>query len=98
MFSLKHRKEEPSKLDPVIDNYIAELLQEEPGSAKHTKMTAELIKLMETKAAEPKEDHVSANQVAAVAGNLAGILLILLFERKNVITTKSLNFIPKLHS
>jgi hypothetical protein len=97
VLSLK-KKEEQSVLDPVIGNLITEMNQEEPGSAKYTKMVGELKALVEAKAAEPKPDHVSANTAAVIAGNLIGIAMILIFERKNVITSKSLNLIPKLHS
>jgi hypothetical protein len=95
MFNLRFRKEEaPSKLDPVIDALVSEMKQ--GWTTEDFRNQAQALKLlMEAKAAEPKPDRVSASQLAAIGANLGGIALILLFEQKNVITTKSLNFLHK---
>lgn len=96
MFNLKRKEEEPSVIDPVVDTLIDEM---KTGYSDEFRDQAHALKLlMEAKAAEPKPDRVSLNTAAGIAANLAGIAMILIFEKNNVITTKSLSFISKLKS
>lgn len=93
MFKLKRKEETPSVIDPVIEALIDEM---KTGYSDEFRDQAHALKLLEeAKAAEPKPDRVSLDTVAVVAANLAGIAMILLFEKKNVITTKGLSFLPK---
>ena len=41
------------------------------------------------------KDHISKDSMLIVAGNLTGILLILCYEQKDVITSKALGFVMK---
>jgi hypothetical protein len=90
------RKEEPkSVIDPVIDEHLSAMAGMENGSTEFGRAAASLKALMEAKAAEPRPDKVSANTWAVVGANVLGIVLILMSERANVITSKALGFIMK---
>jgi hypothetical protein len=92
---IRQTEKEPSALDTVIDQIISEMQGFDAHSEEYQKMSYNLKTLMEAKAIEPKPDKVSANTMAGVAANIIGIVLILVFERTNVITSKSLNFINR---
>lgn len=86
---------EHAGLDRVINDHLASMLQTDLNTdayAKSIEQLSKLYKLKETHA--PK--GVSADTIAIVAGNLAGIVLILSYERLNVITSKALSFVMKL--
>jgi hypothetical protein len=90
------RKEEPeSVVDPVIKEHLSAMAGMENGTAEYGRAASSLKALMEAKAAEPRPDKVSANTWAIVGANIAGIVLILMSERANVITSKALGFIMK---
>jgi hypothetical protein len=90
---IRQTEEKPSALDTAIDNLISEMQGYDAHSEEYQKMASNLRTLMEAKAMEPKPDKVSANTMAVIAGNLIGIVLILGFEKSNVLTSKSLNFV-----
>ena len=86
--------------NPTIDDVINVLLSEMQGfdahSDEYAKMVTQLEKLHAMKASEKKPRiNVSPDALVAVFGNLAGIGLILNFEKLNVITTKALGFVLK---
>ena len=86
--------------NPTIDDVINVLLSEMQGfdahSDEYVKMVTQLEKLHKMKASEKKPRiNVSHDALVAVFGNLAGIGLILNFEKLNVITTKALGFVLK---
>lgn len=85
--------------DPTINDVIVNLLSEMQGfeghSDEYAKIVLQLEKLYAIKASEKKRINVSPDALVAVFGNLAGIGLILNFEKLNVITTKALGFVLK---
>lgn len=95
MFNLR-RKERPSALDPVIEELVSELGGLD-GTDENYRTAADNLKiLLEAKALEPRKREMDPNTVVAVAGNLAGIVLVLAFEmRGNVIASKAMNLIHK---
>lgn len=95
MFNLR-RKEEPNALDPVIEDLVSELKGLD-GTDENYRTAADNLKiLLEAKALEPRKRELDPNTIAVVAGNLGGIVLVLLFEmRGNVIASKAMNLINK---
>lgn len=89
------KKTEPTALDIAIDNLVSELAGYDANSEEYTAAAANLKVLVEAKALEPKPNVVSADTIAVIAGNLLGIVMILGFEKANVITSKSLGFVMK---
>lgn len=86
------RKDETSPLDEVIQDAIKWL---DPNSDDYMKSIEALERLYKLKKQE-SESRVSPDTKAMIAANLAGIILILIYERANVMTSKALNFVMKM--
>lgn len=87
------------ELDETITNLISELAGLESGAEAYSAAAESLKVLMEARNADKaarKRPQIDPNQILAVAGTLLSIGLILGFEKANVITSKSLSFVPKL--
>lgn len=86
------KAEKPSKLDDVEERIFAELLTQDPVSADFATAMEHLEKIDELRS---KKDRwrVSPDTMAIVAGNLAGILIMVKFERFNVLTSKALGMV-----
>jgi hypothetical protein len=95
----KFRKEEESTdLQEEITALIEAMSDQDRTSEEYATMATVVKTLMEAHAVETtanKPNFPSADTMLSVGGSLVGILLIMSFEKANVITTKSLNFIPK---
>jgi len=63
-----------------------------PDSKEYTTITDNLEKLYKVKN-ESKKGVVSRDTIVVVVGNLLGIVLILGYERANIITTKAIQFV-----
>lgn len=83
-------EEKPSNTQPVIENLISELAGFDANTDEYSTMVANLKVLTEAQALEPKPRKVSPDTIVIVAANLIGVAAILLFERNNVITSKSM--------
>ena len=64
-----------------------------PDSEEYTAMVENLEVLAKIKASDQSRNRVSMDTMAIVAGNLAGIVMILGFEKMNVIYSKALGFV-----
>lgn len=100
MFTLRKPKEpkDPTAVEMVIANLISEMAGYDGHDEKYGEMSKNLKTLVEARAVEKaaeKPNTLSADTIAIVAGNLVGIILILGFERANVITSKALGFVSK---
>lgn len=94
MFAKKSKNE-----DPRLEKAIIELMHEmnsvtgdSPEYAQMVKQLGKLYKIREQSASK----KVSPDTIALIAGNLAGIVLIVGHERANVVTSKALGFVSKL--
>lgn len=92
MFAKKNN-DDPT-LDDVITSLLIQMDSHDAHSAEYAQMADQLTKLYEMKN-QKKFNRPSADTLAVVGGNLAGILLILNFERAGVITSKALGFVMK---
>ena len=80
-----------TKLEKLYDENLEELLV----TAENRKETVEALNMIGEHIADAKKRRVSPDTMAVVVGNLAGIGLILNFEKVNVIATKALGFVLK---
>lgn len=95
MFNQKPQSAAPL-LDEMIANAHSEAASFEVFSDEYAvavKNIAELYKIRTS--IEEKQDKFSKDQMLAVAGNLAGIIAILGYERVHVISSKALGFVMK---
>lgn len=85
-----------AKIRKEIDSRILELSQEleteEPGTDYYTTIIRQIEDLKKIRA---NDNSVSPDTVLVVVGNLAGILLILNFEKAGIITSRAINFVMK---
>ena len=93
MFTKQAKK--PTKLDEIIDELQDYILSIEPNAEEYEALVAQLTALYKLKEQDNSE-RISANTKAIIAANIAGIVLILGFEKAHVVTSKALSFIMKL--
>lgn len=94
MISNPFTKTEPNALENEIERLLEVLNNEEPNTEKYDKVADQLVKLYKLKEVDSKK-RVSPDALAAAATNIAGILLVINFERVHVITTKAFGMIFK---
>jgi hypothetical protein len=89
-----------SKADLLLEGEIESLLRHLSvtgvDTEEYSKAIRHLQKLYELKGETP--DRVKKDTMALIAGNLAGILLILKHERMDIITSKALSFVIRTRS
>jgi len=87
-------EEKPTALDVAIQTALEKLNDLNPGTKEYSVHLDQIAKLMLFKEkTTPK--RVSPDTVAIVAGNLAGILMIVSYERVHIVTSKALGFVIK---
>lgn len=91
----RFRKEVISIYDGPIEKVLNEMREQPVESEEYATAVRHLETLTKLKA-DTKPKRVSADTVWNVAGSLAGILAIVAYEQKHVMTTKAIGFIPKL--
>lgn len=100
MFHLT-RKAEPHQLDEVITNLIASLEGTSEDTSEYAKQVASLQTLMELRNADKsvaRQFPVNPDVLASAAANLVGIVMILQWERVNVLTSKAITLLPRIRS
>jgi hypothetical protein len=98
MFNQKP-KSETQLLDEMIENAHSEAAHfdvESDEMSAALKNLAEMYKIKNS--VVEKTDRFTKDQMLAVAGNLAGILAIIGYERVHVISSKALGFVIKAKS
>lgn len=93
MFNLM-AKDEETPLDKAINQVFSEMESLTADSDEYAKMVDRLEQLYKLKYPE-KANKLSKDAILAVVGNLAGIVLILGFERAHVVASKALGFVLK---
>lgn len=82
--------EQTTPVDSQIDMVLDEMHRVGVSSEEYPKLMTSLERLYEIKANE-RRDPVSKDTLALIAGNLMGILLIVAYEQKHVMTSKGFN-------
>lgn len=91
---LRRNNPESDPLQRVINQMCLEMLEEQPGTEEYVKMADQLNKLLKQQESRlPKQ--IDRNTLILVAGNLAGIVLILAYEKAGVITSRAIGFVLK---
>ena len=86
---------EPSRLEKVIDDLLSEMNSVMSDTEEYSKMADQLVQLYALRDGD-RPKGISPDTMAIIAGNLLGILIIVGFERANVVTSKALSFVLKL--
>ena len=94
MFNKITKKDKRTNLEKEIDSLLEAMYDVDASSDEYTKMSENLERLYRAKACE-RNREISPDTIALIAGNLLGIVLILGYEKANVITSKALGFVVK---
>ena len=94
MFWQFFRRNGTTPIDSLIDSVLEEMHRVGVNSDDYPKLLAYLERLHEINAKE-KQDPVSRDTLALIFGNLTGILLIVAYEQKHVMTSKGFGQIIK---
>jgi len=82
------KRTEDKHLDELIERVVSDMQMFGPESKEYPTLVAHLTALHALKA-DKKPSRVSSDTVAIVVGNLLGILIIVMYEEKHVITSKA---------
>jgi hypothetical protein len=83
-----------SILDKPIERVLSDMDTYGPDSKEYSELIEHLDKLTKMKA-EDRRNRVSPDTMAMIAGNLLGIVIIVAYEQKHVMTSKGLGFVLK---
>lgn len=84
------------QLEMTIDSVYSDMKGFTSDTEEYSSMADQLIKLLKLRDELSSKSKVSAETLATIGGNLIGILMILNYERANVIASKALSFVMKL--
>ena len=93
MFRMNSKK---SSLDDEIESVVEQMALLSADTENYTTMAKNLEVLMNAKAKQASTG-VSKDTAVTVGANLAGIVLVLGYEKANVIASKAFGLISKLH-
>jgi hypothetical protein len=83
-------------LEEAIENVLFSMKSTYPDSDEYGVLVDRLDKLHKMKVSDKdNRNRVSADTLLIVGANLAGIVLILGFEKANIVTSKALSFVLK---
>lgn len=91
---ISQSQKEKTGLENAIDQVLLEMQGFSADDDEYAKMVNQLETLYKLKVVD-KPERVSYDTLAIIAGNLVGIVLIIGYERTNVITSKVLSFLLK---
>lgn len=83
-----------SKFDLEVDANLDQLAKLSKDSKEYSDIVDNLERLYRAKSLD-KQSKVSWDTMAIIAGNLIGILMILSYEKADIITSKAIGFILK---
>jgi hypothetical protein len=88
-FRLKLETTTPTALEDIIKRFEDVMRELDPNHEDYQKMLDQLTQLYKIKDNETSHRRVDANTLAIIAGNLAGIVLVINAERLHVIASKA---------
>lgn len=91
---IRNPQPETTELDKAITDALNSLAYIPAYSAEYAEAMTQLERLHKLKT-DNSPKRVSPDTLAIVLGNIAGIAMIVGYERANVVTSKALNFVLK---
>lgn len=80
-------KKEKTEVDELIHQLLGKMEDSDAETPEYSEMLATLERLYKIKTAE-RPGRVSPDTAAVIAGNLFGILMIIIYEQKHVMSSK----------
>lgn len=89
------KSKKKSSLEQEIEDVLKIMSKLQPGCEEYTACAGNLERLYNCVKSNEKVNSINWNTVLLVGGNLAGIAMILGFEKVDIITSKALGFVMK---
>ena len=86
--------DDPTPLEKEIERVQLKLTNHQPDSDEYAKTLKQLTKLHAMQV-ENQPKRISKETILIVGANLAGIALIMIFEKSNILTSKAMSFVMK---
>lgn len=86
-------KRKKSSFDEPIDRVLAHMKNTDLEDEEFAKLMTHLERFNRLRIEDKSRSKVSPDTMAIVVGNLVGLVIIVGFERNNIITSKGLGFI-----
>jgi ABC-type enterochelin transport system permease subunit len=83
-------RSQTSNLEDEMNAVLENMSKIGVNSQEYSQMVGYLEKLSEVRV-RSRAPRISRDTIALIAGNLAGLIMILIYEQKHVLTTKVLN-------
>jgi hypothetical protein len=93
VFTVKNKSTETTKLEELIEKVQTRMIDIEPDSTEFGILADQLYKLKETSVPNKR---VSPDTLATIAANLAGILIVIGYERAHIITSKAFSSVLRI--
>lgn len=89
-------KKQPTALEIEFDRLVEVIADLDPTEESYATVVKQMSELQElTLATKPVRKPLSKDTLLAVAGNIAGILIVIGYEHAHPVTSKALSFILK---
>lgn len=95
MFGRPKKMEDRDALEPVMNQILADMETYGTDSPEYPALMQRLQEIVALRASQDTRRRCSPDGMLLVAGNLLGILIIVAYERTNVMTSKAVSFIVK---
>lgn len=100
LFTVKKvQPEEPTMLEEELERLLVELSRVKPDTKQYADMADQLVKLWKLKEVDSNvnsKKKLSPDTLAVIIANLAGIALVLGYERAGVVTSKAFGLLLRL--
>jgi hypothetical protein len=91
----RFRKEKSSILDEPIERILSDMNTYGPDSEEYPNLVSQLERLILLRSQPRRMGKVNPDVMAIVVGNLVGILIIVMYEQRHVVTSRGLGFVLK---
>jgi hypothetical protein len=84
------------RFEAEINGELTRMRQLSPTTPEYQASLKAVTKLIKLRDSNKNSRKISPDTLAIVLGNLAGVLLIVTYEKHNIVTSKALTFVQKL--
>lgn len=93
---IKKKTTEQTAIDKAIEEAYTQLAKHTAGTDEHNAIVKQIVEFEKILAEKKKSRTISPDTMLIVGANIVGILLVLNFEKADVITSKAFGLIGKL--
>ena len=90
------KSETDLRFEAEINGLLTQMRGKDPGTPEYQAQLKALKKLIKMRDSSKNARKISPDTLAIVLGNLAGVLVIVSYEKHNIVTSKALTFVQKL--